>query len=105
MIRTFWIEVIEFINMHFPNIKTLATVDIFGAFRSKYELFSFFIIATEYYIDCCYWSNRSPNIASLKLKFEQYEFIEILDAIKMDKLRDHNVKWEKFINMYGGMNV
>ena len=90
----------------FPNITTLTTIDIiFGAFLSKNELLSFIIIATKYYIHCCYWSNKSPNIASLKWKFKQYEIVERLNAIKIDKLRNHNVKWEKFTNMYGGMNV
>ena len=106
MIRKFWVEVIEFINMLFPNITTLTTIDIiFGAFLSKNELLPFIIIATKYYIHCCYWSNKSPNIASLKWKFKQYEIVERLNAIKIDKLRNHNVKWEKFTNMYGGMNV
>ena len=51
MIRKFWVEVIEFINMLFPNITTLLTIDIiFGAFLSKNELLSFIIIATKYYI-------------------------------------------------------
>ena len=69
MIRKFWVEVIEFINMLFPNITTLTTIDIiFGAFLSKDELLSFITIATKYYIHCCYWSNQSPNIASLTWK-------------------------------------
>ena len=106
MIRKFWVEGIEFINMLFPNITTLTTIDIiFGAFLSKNELLSFIIIATKYYIHRCYWSNKSPNIASLKWKFKQYEIVERLNVIKIDKLRNHNVKWEKFTNMYSGMNV
>ena len=60
-------------------------------------------LSTKYYIHCCYWLNKSPNIAFLKWRFEQHEYIEILNVIKLDKL--YNEKWEKFINMYDDMNV
>ena len=53
--KEFLVEVIELINMLFPNITTLTTIDIiFGAFLSKNELLSFNIIATKYNVHCCY---------------------------------------------------
>ena len=35
----------------------------------------------------------------------KYELIERLNAIKTDKIPLHNGKWEKFINIFGKMNV
>ena len=35
-------------------------------------------------IDWCYWSNKSPNIASLKWKFKQYEYIALLRWINCE---------------------
>ena len=29
----------------------------------------------------------------------------MIECFKLIKLRDHNEKWEKFINMYGDKNV
>ena len=56
-------------------------------------------------IHCCYWSERSPNIDLLKDKLIKYELIERLNAIKTDKIPLHNGKWEKFINIFGKINV
>ena len=104
MIQTFWVQIIELTNMLFPNITSLTTIDIiFGSFMSNNQLLSFIIIAAKYYIHCCYWSERSPNIDRLKDKFIKYELIERLNAIKTDKIPLHNGKWEKFINIFGKM--
>ena len=106
MIQTFWVQIIELINMLFPNITSLTTIDIiFGSFMSKNQLLSFIIIATKYYIHCCYWSERSPNIDLLKDKLIKYELIERLNAIKTYKIPLHNGKWERFINIFGKINV
>ena len=106
MIQTFWVQIIELINMLFPNITSLTTIDIiFGSFMSKNQLLSFIIIAAKYYIHCCYWSERSPNIDLLKDKLIKYELIERLNAIKTDKIPLHNGKWERFINIFGKINV
>ena len=94
MIQTFWVQIIELINMLLPNITSLTTIDIiFGSFMSNSQLLSFIIIAAKYYIHCCYWSERSPNIDLLIDKLIKYEFIERLNAIKTDKIPQHNGKW------------
>ena len=73
MIQTFWVQIIELINMLFPNITSLTTIDIiFGSFMSNNQPLSYSIIAAKYYIHCCYWSERSPNIDLLKDKLIKY---------------------------------
>ena len=48
MIQTFWVQIIELINMLFPNITSLTTIDIiFGSFMSNNQLLSFIIIAAK----------------------------------------------------------
>ena len=87
MIQTFSVQIIELIDMLFPNITSLTTIDIiFGSFMSNNQLIYFIIIAAKYYIHCCYWSERSPNIDLLKDKLIKYELIERLIAIKTDKI-------------------
>ena len=100
MIQTFWVQIIEHINMLFSNITSLTTIDIiFGPFMSNNQLLSFIIIAAKYYIHCCYWSERSPNIDLLKDKLLKDELIERLNAIKTDKIPLHNGKLEKIYHI------
>ena len=97
MIQTFWVQIIELINMLYPNITSLTTIDIiFGSFMLNNQLLSFIIIAAKYYIHCCYWSERSPNIDLLKDKLIKYELNERLHAIKTEYIALHNGKWEKY---------
>ena len=94
------------INTIFPNITALTTIDfIFGTFLLNEQLISFIILAAKYHIHYCYWARKSPNIQNFRLKLHQYEYLERIKAIHLDKLNIHHIKWDKFTDIFGSMEM
>ena len=56
------------------------------------------ILLAKYFIHCCYWTKKLPDINVYLSKIELYENIERLQALKQDNLRFHENKWCKYMN-------
>ena len=100
--KDFWAEVIKWCNNQGVKIKHLSEKDImFGILRCEDELLiNHILIIAKQYLYSCRQNKSLPSIKVLNLKIKTIHQLETMIAKSNNKLKAHNMKWDKYKKNY-----
>lgn len=98
--KDFWAEVIKWFDNQDVKIKHLSEKDImFGILRCEDELLiNHILIIAKQYLYSCRQNKSLPSIKVLNLKIKTIHQLETMIAKSNNKLKAHNMKWDKYKN-------
>lgn len=98
--KDFWAEVIKWFDNQGVKIKHLSEKDImFGILRCEDELLiNHILIIAKQYLYSCRQNKSLPSIKVLNLKIKTIHQLETMIAKSNNKLKAHNMKWDKYKN-------
>ena len=100
--KDFWAEVIQWFDNQGVKIKHLSEKDImFGILRCEDELLiNHILIIAKQYLYSCRQNKSLPSIKVLNLKIKTIHQLETMIAKSNNKLKAHNMKWDKYKKNY-----